>query len=170
MKIFLTGFMGCGKTELGNLLASKMNMAFYDTDQLIELKTGKAIKDIFSVDGESAFRKMEKEILQEVVLQNMNMVVATGGGTPCFNDNMDIMNKSGITIYLKYPANTLEKRLCHKTADRPLLAKQKNRKIKIAGMLAKREKYYCLSQIIITPDENETREKICEQIINSIKY
>src|SRR5690606_34726901 len=115
--IYIVGYMGSGKTTFGKRLAAKLNMAFVDLDNLIEVTEGKTINEIFELKGESYFREKEKEILQTTVF--VNTVVATGGGTPCFFDNMSWMNTNGKTIYLKMTAQALESRLKFDKNNRP---------------------------------------------------
>ncbi|GAB4134100.1 MAG: shikimate kinase [Bacteroidia bacterium] len=121
MRIFLIGFMGAGKTSIGSELASVMGLKFIDLDQQIEAKYGKDIPSIFSTDGEEHFRDLERQTLNEL-LESDNYVLACGGGTPCFFDNMDKMNEAGITIYLKWSTDSLTERLLQDADKRPLLA------------------------------------------------
>ena len=100
--VFLIGFMGVGKTSLGKKLANKLKVPFLDTDDLLEEKVGMSIAEYFSNKGEEAFRKLEKELLTHYDFKNA--VVATGGGLPCFDDNIEVMNEIGTTVYLSRPA------------------------------------------------------------------
>lgn len=120
-RIFLIGFMGAGKTTIGSLIAEILNYNFIDIDYLIEEKVGKSITNIFSEEGQEQFRKYEQKILKDIVKQE-NIVVATGGGTPCYNNNMDLIKKSGISVYLKQPALMLYYRLRETQDYRPLIA------------------------------------------------
>jgi len=120
MRIFLIGFMGCGKTTLGKKLAVRMAYDLIDLDHKVEENTGSTIADYFSAHGEEAFRKLESDTLKNWDYPE-NCVVATGGGTPCFFDNMDWMNANGLTIYIDMPAIALAKRLEKGAAKRPLL-------------------------------------------------
>jgi len=119
--IFLLGFMGSGKTYLGERLAVQLGRPFVDLDRLIEAGEGKTVPDIFAEKGEAAFRDLERQYLHSLENQ-APAVVATGGGTPCFFDNMDWMNAHGTTVFLETPVETLYKRLRHERASRPLLA------------------------------------------------
>ena len=120
MKIFLIGFMGCGKTTLGKKLARTLNYNFIDLDSYIENKTTEKITEIFDKKGEQYFRDLEKESLNEICKMD-NMVLASGGGTPCFSDNMQTMLAKGICIYLKMEAGDLAERLCKEKNNRPLI-------------------------------------------------
>jgi shikimate kinase len=108
--IFLIGFMGCGKTTLGRKLASRLDYEFIDLDDIFEEKVGMTITEYFSAFGEDAFRKLESEVLKQTKYPE-NAVVSTGGGLPCFFDNMDWMNAHGKTIYIKLSPKTLANRL-----------------------------------------------------------
>lgn len=120
MKIFLIGFMGCGKSTMGKKLAVKLGYEFIDLDHQIEHSMGTTIAEYFSVHGEAAFRKLESETLKTYDYP-VNAVIATGGGTPCFFDNMEWMNVNGLSIYIEMPAAALAKRLESGKEKRPLL-------------------------------------------------
>lgn len=141
--IFLIGYMGSGKTTTGKLLAKKLNLQFIDTDMFIENRYCKSISAIFEEKGETGFREIERRILLEI-LDFENVVVSTGGGTPCFFDNMDLMNQSGITVYLKASVDELAERLKNGKQKRPLVKGKDLEEIKtcIAANLEKREHFY----------------------------
>ena len=120
MKIFLIGFMGCGKSTLGKKLAAKLACAFIDLDHEIEVIAGSTVGDYFTAHGEEAFRKLESNTLKNYVYP-ADCVIATGGGTPCYFDNMDWMNEHGTTIYIKMTPVSLARRLENGRAKRPLL-------------------------------------------------
>jgi shikimate kinase len=121
MKIYVTGFMGSGKTTYGKELAEELGYDFFDLDKAVEKKAGKSIADIFEKEGEGAFRTLESETLHETAKLDDNTVIATGGGTPCFHDNMDWMNAHGRTVYLKLFEPELQRRLADQLHERPLL-------------------------------------------------
>jgi shikimate kinase len=149
-KIFLIGFMGSGKSTKGKKLASHLNWSFLDLDEKIENLAGMKIPDIFSQKGEPYFRQIESEALHGT-LSETNTVISTGGGTPCFDDNMDFMIANGLTIYLKATPARLENRLTHSGHERPLLKDIDKKSLKefIAMKLAEREKWYDRAEIII---------------------
>ena len=120
MRIFLIGFMGVGKTYLGKALASHLNFRFLDLDELLEAEVGQTISQIFSKTGEMEFRKLEAEHLRATA-QFSNIVIATGGGTPCFLENMDWMNENGITIFLNASPELISSHLSGEKTKRPLL-------------------------------------------------
>ena len=119
MRIFLIGFMGCGKSSIGEELAKSLNYSFLDLDHYIEKNEDARIVDIFNEKGEDEFRKIEHTYLKNIVLFN-NTVIATGGGTPCYFNNMEIIKHNGVSIYLKYNADTLSLRLFKNKNQRPL--------------------------------------------------
>src|SRR5690606_26622914 len=120
MRIFLIGFMGSGKTTLGAKLASKLGYPFIDLDKTIEEQAGMSIREYFQQYGENAFRELEKQVLQNTEYPE-NAVIATGGGAPCFFDNMDWMNRNGVTIYLSMTPKALANRLEKGKDERPLI-------------------------------------------------
>lgn len=119
-RIYLIGFMGSGKSHTGRQLAGKLGYAFVDLDDRIEAEAGMDIPAIFRRDGEDEFRRIEQKVLHAT--QNLQAtVISTGGGTPCFFDNMDWMNRHGLTIFLDASAEVLARRLMPERAHRPLL-------------------------------------------------
>ncbi len=121
MRIFITGFMGAGKTYLGRTLAEQLGFQFIDLDELIEAKLGMAISLIFQDSGETAFREIEAECLRSLAGQHQ-IVVSTGGGCPCFLENMEWMNGHGITLYFYATPGLLTKRLSSEKEHRPLIS------------------------------------------------
>ena len=117
--IYLIGYMGSGKTTLAKKLAKLLQLPFLDTDFEIEKKENKSISDIFKDESELYFRMLETELLTQL---NTKKIVACGGGIPMHNDNMSIINKKGVSIYLKASANELSNRLKNKKQHRPLIA------------------------------------------------
>ena len=143
MKIFLVGFMGSGKSTLGKKLSELMNVSFIDLDRKIESREGKSVREIFTERGEDYFRKTESETLRQTS-RTRDAVIATGGGAPCFNNNMKWMNENGITVYLEAAAGELYHRLVKERETRPLLASFGDVALFnfIMSSLAHREPYY----------------------------
>ncbi|GHT01403.1 shikimate kinase [Bacteroidia bacterium] len=144
-KIFLIGYMGAGKTTIGKQLASAFGLQFIDLDLFIENRYHKKVSELFAEKGENGFREIEKKALHEVS-EFEDVVISTGGGTPCFFDNMQVMNAIGQTVYLKIPPEELAARLIknsHK-GSRPLLNNKTDEEIKqyVRDNLALRELFY----------------------------
>lgn len=142
--------MGSGKSTAGKKLAKKMEYEFIDMDAFIEAEAGKSIPEIFKLKGEAAFREMEKEALS-VLSKKENVVVSCGGGTPCFHDNMDVMNKTGVSVYLKLSVDVLVSRLITAKQKRPLIANKTEDELKsfIARQLKTRDEFYGQAQLIV---------------------
>jgi len=165
MRIFLIGFMGSGKSSLGRELAHILEYSFIDLDNAIEKKSGKKISIIFSEEGEAAFREIEHECLIET-FSHENTVIATGGGTPCFYNNIELINSNGISVYIKYNAGILSSRLFSVSGNRPLLkqfADKQDLKVYIDNLLKEREKFYHRSKFVIE-SKNLNANKILEII------
>ncbi|MBN4072190.1 shikimate kinase [Flavobacteriales bacterium AH-315-E23] len=120
MKIFLIGFMGSGKTSIGKKLAKNLGFKFVDLDHHVEEKAGRSINEIFTEMGEEKFRDLEREVLEDLESHSQT-VIATGGGTPCFSDNMQFMKTSGTTVYLQLNGKVILERLANAKASRPLI-------------------------------------------------
>lgn len=123
MKIFLIGMPGSGKSTVGAQLAEVMGWPFFDLDDWITGKSGKEIFQIFEQDGEDYFRHLESASLSELIRSQEHFVCATGGGTPCFFDNLKEMKKAGTVIFLDVPINDLIVRAENQQVNRPLLKK-----------------------------------------------
>lgn len=150
-KIFLIGFMCSGKTSLVKKLAKKLNVSFLDLDQLIENQEHCSITTIFNTKGEDYFRALETVVLKDVIDKNEHFVLSLGGGTPCFNNNMEIINQSGISIYLKYNAGILTSRLLDAKQTRPLIAGKNKEELNrfVVDLLAQREFFYHQSKFVV---------------------
>lgn len=148
-RIFLVGFMGSGKSTLGRRLKNEMEWDFLDLDDVFEEKYQTTIKEYFATLGEDAFREAERQVLAEVI-HRKKVIISTGGGTPCFFDNMDVMNQNGLTIYLKLSVDTLITRLNTGKNVRPLVAGKSGEELYnfIEEKLSEREGFYQQSKII----------------------
>jgi len=144
--IFLIGYMGCGKSTLGRALARLSPLEFIDLDNYIENRFHASISDLFSSRGEDGFRKLEQAMLDEVSRFN-NVIVACGGGTPCFFNNMDLMNERGTTVWLTTPIERIYERLQRNRAKRPIIADKSDAELMqfITDALAAREPFYSLA-------------------------
>jgi shikimate kinase len=149
-KVYIIGFMGSGKTTAGKKLASLLGWQFIDLDSEIEELTGKTIPELFEKYGELYFRNIESEILKNIKSQ-MNVVISTGGGTPCHCNNMEFMLDTGLTIYLKLTPGQLKSRLFESKTERPLIKNIDATDLLsfIEERLSSREKYYNQAKIQI---------------------
>ncbi len=139
----MIGFMGSGKSTVGSKLSSETGLPFIDLDKYIQTKEGRTIDDIFNEKGEDYFRETERRLLKEIIKKD-NIILSCGGGTPCFFNNMSLMNENGITIYLRMPVAALHSRLLNSKYDRPLVKKMYGQELRnyISVTLEEREKYY----------------------------
>lgn len=143
MIIYLIGFMGSGKTTLGRRLAKKIEYDFVDMDELIESQQGMSVSAIFQQKGESLFRAYEGQVLRELS-QRKNLVVATGGGAPCTEENIALMNHSGVSVYLRMSPQSLASRLENAQSIRPLVQNLRGEELLnyITEKLQQRECFY----------------------------
>lgn len=165
-RIFLIGYMGCGKTTLGKRLAEQTGFSFLDLDGYIEQRYLKTVATIFAEMGQDAFREIERKALIEVA-DFENVVIATGGGAPCFFDNIDVMNNAGLTVYIKMTPAQLAFRLEHSRAGkRPLIAGKTGEELRqfIEEGLQQREQYYLQAKLILSGTDDEIIEKICRSL------
>ncbi|MDG2341847.1 MAG: shikimate kinase [Cytophagales bacterium] len=161
-RFIIVGMPGCGKSTMAKYLCSQTSLTFYDLDKEIENNEGKKIKEIFRDKGENYFRKVESIVLKKIIKEKENFILATGGGTPCFNDNMKIINKYGISIFLNTSIDVLEERIS-RNKKRPLFNNSINLKTDLINLLEKRNSFFSSSNYII---ENNNREKTLS-VINS---
>jgi shikimate kinase len=143
MKLFFIGFMGCGKTTWSRKLAAHLGYDFVDLDHVLEEQAGMTIAEYFTTHSQEAFRELESKILKETSYAE-NAVISTGGGLPCFFDNMEWMNANGQTLYIKLSPKTLADRLDKGKTTRPLLHGLHGEELVtfIAEKLAEREGFY----------------------------
>jgi shikimate kinase len=148
-RVYLIGFMGAGKTHTGRRLARLLEVPFIDLDQWIEEAAGRPITEIFAREGETGFREREREALHRTAGYD-DAVVATGGGLPCFFDNLHWMNQHGLTIYLQVPPLILRQRLLRGLAHRPLLTGKDEQELQsyILDKLQERSPYYQQAEVI----------------------
>ena len=164
-RIILIGFMGSGKTTLGRALAQALGLTFIDLDNYIELRHCKSINQIFAERGEEGFRNIERSLLHEVC-EFEDVIISSGGGTPCFFDNIDYMNAQGTTIYLQVPNDRLLTRLKIARSRRPLLKDKNDEEIEqfIVEQMQRREPFYTKADYAFTADRLEDREQIAESV------
>lgn len=160
MKIFLVGFMGCGKSTKAKQLAARLNCSVIDLDAVIVADQGKTIAEYFAEHGEAAFRKLESETLKNYDYPE-TCVVATGGGLPCFFDNMEWMNANGKTIYLQMTPPQLVSRL-HNREKRPLLKGMDDEQLLtfVEMKLTERNEFYTQAQFIVNAFDLDVEELV----------
>jgi shikimate kinase len=168
MKIFLIGFMGSGKTYWGQLLSQKLGIPFFDLDEQIVSHEGKPITEIFNARGEENFRLLEKDLLHIITESHDNFVMACGGGAPCYFNNIEYMNQSGITVWINTPLDTLFHRLISEKEKRPLIKGLADEQLKgfIIKKFADRKIYYELAGIMMD-EEPVQLEKLVEKIFHA---
>jgi len=168
MKIFLIGFMGSGKTHWGRLLSEKLGIRFFDLDEQVTEHAGKTIPEIFAAEGEEQFRLLEKDVLHIITESHDNFVMACGGGSPCYFNNIEYMNTAGTTVWINTPQDTLHKRLVVEKEKRPLIKDLTDEQLRnfIQKKFSDRRIYY--EQATIAIDEEPVQlEKLIEKIFHA---
>lgn len=168
MKIFLTGYMGSGKSVVGKILAEELDYSFIDLDDQIALIEEKSVPEIFNSRGELFFRKLETEVLKDVIEEPSSLVVSLGGGTPCYGNNLELIKKveEAKTVYLKGSVGFLTNRLFNETETRPVISHlHSNEALEdfIRKHLFERSYYYNQADIIIDV-ENKSPEIIVKEL------
>lgn len=171
-KIFLTGYMGSGKSSTGKTLATQLGYEFIDLDKFVEQEYKMTIPEIFSNKGEKEFRAMEHNALKKVI-EKENTVVACGGGTPCYYNNMELMNNNGTTVYLKLSVDSLVNRLMTAKEKRPLILNKDEKQLRefVSRQLEKREDIYHQAQYTVKAKDlnvNELASFVKEQIAEKV--
>lgn len=158
--------MGAGKTSLGKQLAKKLNLVFLDSDKEIERLENTPVSQIFATHGEDYFRQLESDWLRNLTNNELKLI-STGGGMPCYENNMDIMKDKGLVIYLKHPARQLVQRLCNAKIERPLLKNKNQKEVLdfVTKLLSEREPTYSQAHIVVCPSDqrvNTVRDLILD--------
>lgn len=168
MKLFLIGYMGCGKSSLGRKVARRLGVRFVDTDAVIEEREGASISDIFQYEGEEYFRRLERSVIDEVADDTDDVVVSTGGGLPVWKDNMETMNSVGTTVYIRRSAEQIASRLSpYGRQKRPKLRGLSDEEIVdfMTRNMAEREPYYARALHVLDTDgvsDGELADRIVE--------
>ena len=165
IRIFLTGYMGSGKTTLGRALAADLDVQFIDLDHYIEQRYRKTIAQLFAEKGEEGFREIERRMLHEAG-EFEDVIISTGVGTPCFFDNIEFMNTQGTTIYLDVPVERLFIRLCIARSKRPLIKDKSDEELRafIIEQLEKRAPHYSKAQYSFKADRLEDTLQVKESV------
>lgn len=168
--VFLTGFMATGKSRIGRLLAARLSRRFFDTDEMIEARAGKAVPAIFEEDGEEAFRRLESECVAAAAATDA--VVALGGGAITRSANREAIRAAGgVLICLQADVETILQRVSRKE-DRPLLAglTPAQQRAKIEAMLAERAPYYAQADVTVSSCEDRSPEALTEELVEILRY
>ena len=169
-KIVLVGYMGSGKTKIGKILSKKVQLPFFDLDNLIENQFSKSINEIFSEKGEVYFRKIEQQAFVQKIEEQGAFILSLGGGTPCYANNHELLQRQDVnSIYLKASIATLQSRLEHNRSGRPLLKDLSETELTayIAKHLFDRAFYYNQCKMTIVVD-GKSPEMIAEEIQNKL--
>lgn len=160
-RIIIIGYMGSGKTTVGHALSQELGLPFYDLDWYIETRMHRTVKQIFDEKGEEGFRKIEHNLLHEVA-EFEDVIISCGGGTPCFFDNIDYINRQGETVYLKCTTDVLYKHLKMGKTVRPLLLNKTPDEVKtfIEAQLKQRKPFYAKAKHIVDVSLMDNKEKI----------
>lgn len=160
-RIIIIGYMGSGKTTVGHALSHEIDLPFYDLDWYIETRMHCTVKQIFDQKGEEGFRRIEYNMLHEVA-EFDDVILSCGGGTPCFYDNMDYINRQGETVYLKCSPDVLYQHLKMGKTVRPLLLNKTPDEVRafIEEQLKEREPFYSQAKHVIDVTLMDNREKI----------
>ncbi len=169
MKFFLIGFMGSGKTYVGKSIAKELGIPFYDLDEYIEEKEGKKIAEIFQSKGEDYFRQLERKCLRDFGIIG-DAVIACGGGTPCYFDNLDWINETGVSIYLQTPIKLLAERLSGDQSYRPLIADKSTSELEqyIEEKLKERTEHYLKASIVYHQHNKE--DDVVGEILSHLSH
>src|SRR5438105_4615947 len=160
MKIYLVGFMGAGKTTVGRELSARVGAPFFDLDELIESAEKVSIKDVFAQHGEGYFRKRERDVLRST-RHLESAVVATGGGTFTFDENIQFIQSEGLSVYLSAPYALLRSRIDDKADERPMLRDD----FATLELFTNRLRYYKMSDVTLEIREDETPAEIVERLV-----
>ena len=160
MKIYIVGFMGAGKTTVGRELAARMDAPFFDLDELVEAAEKISIREIFARHGEPYFRKREREILRSTRHLERG-VIATGGGTFTFDENIQLIQSEGLSVYLSASYTLLRARIGDKIQERPLFRDD----AAAHELFTNRIRYYRMADVTLEIREEETPAEIVERIV-----
>lgn len=168
MKIFLIGFMGSGKSHWGRLLSEKLGIRFFDLDEQVTEHAGRSIPEIFDREGEEQFRLMEKDVLHIIAESHDSFVMACGGGTPCYFNNIEYMNQGGISVWINTPQDILFERLVKEKEERPLIQELSDDQLRsfISKKFASRKIYYEQATLSID-DEPLQLDHLVEKIFHA---
>ena len=165
MRIFLIGFMGSGKTHWGRILSAETRMPYFDLDEVITAGDKKTVQQIFHDDGEEYFRNREQEVLQALAEDHQSVIISTGGGTPCFFNNIEFMKQQGTVVWLNTSVEVLLERLLKQKHSRPLIRNISDPDLKsyIIKKLQDRKMYYEQADVMLN-EETITLDALLKSI------
>lgn len=166
--IYLIGFSASGKSTLGKIIAEKLNYQFIDLDEAISQQQGKSINALFDEFGEEGFRKIEQQLLVNTLFLT-ETIIACGGGTPCYSDNIDFLLRNGTVIYFEVDEAILLERMVNNTAERPLFNGKPKEEIAIhiTNLLNVRKEFY--ERASITIKNNNEKESAINAVLNALE-
>ena len=168
MKIILLGYMGSGKSTIGKALANELNLSFIDLDHTLEKQMGMTISDFFEASGELKFRRLENEVLNSVLAENNQMILSTGGGTPCYGNNLQLMKSApnAKVFYLKASIKTLTERLLSEKDTRPLIQSIGDKDLPefIGKHLFERSNFYLQADYVVDIDHKSVETIVKEMV------
>jgi len=169
MRIFLIGFMGSGKTHWGKQLSERLAMPFYDLDEVIISAEKRSVAEIFNESGEEYFRIKEKELLEQLVDDNLSIILSCGGGTPCFFNNIEYMKKYGLVVWLNTNIDVLGNRLLKQRSHRPVLKGISDDELKafIVKKMNERRMYYEQADLVIDNENDMTVSEFAQIILHA---
>ena len=162
MRVFLIGFMASGKSTVGKKLANKIALPFIDLDDYIEEKYNTTIRELMNDRGQDIFREIERDSLNSVIKENKSAIISTGGGTPCYFDNMERMKSTGETIYIEVDIPIIVDRLMHSKKERPLVLGKTKEDLSsyVKDLLEKRDAFYKQAKYIVNGKSLKLEELI----------
>ncbi|MBW8359693.1 MAG: AAA family ATPase [Weeksellaceae bacterium] len=169
MMISILGYMGSGKTHISKLLSDKLEFEFLDLDKIIAKKNKLTLPEIFEKKGEIFFRKQEREVLEEILASKSDAVLSLGGGTPCYYNNMEVINQNSLSFFLRTSVPVLAERLIRQKQKRPLIANIADEDIPefVAKHLFERNAFYSKAQFIVDTTGKEP-EAVVEEITSKL--
>jgi shikimate kinase len=168
MRVYFIGFMGCGKTHWGKAVSEKQKLPFFDLDEEIVKSEGRSVNELFAEMGEEYFRMAERDRLHQITEEHSSFVMATGGGTPCFFNNIDYLNQHGLTAWINCSVDCLYSRLVKEKEKRPLIRSLSDQQLHtyISKKYFDRRIFYQKARLIFQEDTGLTLEKMVSELFH----
>ncbi len=164
-KLIIMGMMGSGKTTMARFLANELDIDYLDLDAYIESSTGLTVPELFAQSGEDQFRNVEHEALKEILGMKGRLILALGGGTPCFERNSQLFTSEDLTVYLKYTATQLAHHLEGQQAGRPLLSSSEvPLETVLEDLLANRSHWYEQADVVLEGHDEKPLDRALYQL------